>query len=67
MFQKPILSPMLEHIVPVPLCWSGPPQPSPPSPSLESMNLINLLQKKLPAREMITCRNENCQSAVVTT
>ena len=48
-FVTPIIPPTYGATVPIPLCWGGPPHPTPSAPSLDSADLIKQLA------DAITC------------
>ena len=39
-FVTPVIHPTYEHTAPIPLCWGGPPHPTPPAPVSENASLI---------------------------
>ena len=52
-FVTPIIPPTYGATVPNPLCWGGPPHPTPSAPSLDSADLIKQLA------EAITCKKND--------
>ena len=52
-FVTPIIPPTYGATVPNPLCWGGPPHPTPSAPSLDSVDLIKQLA------EAITCKKND--------
>ena len=57
-FVTPIIPPTYGATVPNPLCWGGPPHPTPSAPSLDSADLIKQLA------EAITCKKERSTARV---
>ena len=39
-FVTPVIHPTYGHTAPIPLCWGGPPHPTPPAPASENASLI---------------------------
>ena len=52
-FVTPIIPPTYGATVPNPLCWGGPPYPTPSAPSLDSADLIKQ------SAEAITCKKND--------
>ena len=39
-FVTPVIRPTYGHTAPIPMCWVGPPDPTPPAPASENASLI---------------------------
>ena len=46
-FVTPVIHPTYGHTAPLPLCWGGPPHPTPPAPASENASLIKALTDAL--------------------
>ena len=49
-FVTPVIHPTYGHTAPIPLCWGGPPHPTPPAPASESASLIKAFTDALSSK-----------------
>ena len=49
-FVTPVIHPTYGHTAPIPLCWGGPPHPTPPAPASENASLIKALTDALTSK-----------------
>ena len=49
-FVTPVIHPTYGHIDPIPLCWGGPPYPTPPAPVSENASLIKAFTDALSSK-----------------
>ena len=49
-FVTPVIHPTYGHTAPIPLCWDGPPHPTPPTPASENASLIKALTDALTSK-----------------
>ena len=49
-FVTPVIKPTYGHTAPIPLCWGGPPHPTPPAPTSENASLIKALTDALTSK-----------------
>ena len=63
-FVTPVIHPIYGHTAPIPLCWGGPPHPTPPAPASENASLIKAFTDALLARGMTHYPNGSCHNTV---
>ena len=49
-FVTPVIHPAHGHTAPIPLCWGGPPHPTPPAPASENASLIKAFTDALTSK-----------------
>ena len=49
-FVTPVIHPTYGHTAPIPLCWGGPPHPTPPAPASENASLIKAFTDALSSK-----------------
>ena len=49
-FVTPVMQPTYGHTAPIPLCWGGPPLPTPPAPASENASLIKAFTDALTSK-----------------
>ena len=49
-FVTPVIHPTYGHTAPIPLCWGGPPHPTPPAPASENTSLIKAFTDALSSK-----------------
>ena len=49
-FVTPVIHPTYGHTAPIPLCWGGPPHPTPPTPASENASLIKAFTDALTSK-----------------
>ena len=49
-FVTPVIQPTYGHTAPIPLCWGGPPHPTPPAPASENASLIKAFTDALSSK-----------------
>ena len=50
LFVTPVIHPSYGHTAPIPLCWGGPPHPTPPTPVSEKTSLIKAFTDALSSK-----------------
>ena len=64
-FVTPIIPPTYGATVPNPLCWGGPPHPTPSAPSLDSADLIKQLAEAITCKKNDPLPSGSCHSTTV--
>ena len=63
-FVTPVIHPTYGHTAPIPLCWGGPPHPTPPAPASENASLIKAFTDALSSKRNDHYPNGSCHNTV---